>query len=143
MIPCSSLHEVAKASTYKVLLPLVSLLCLLQHLLGLLELGVHQLLLQVLVFEHFINVLQGEHTAVTSALPEHATSYTVCRELRILQPPDSAREGAHTGTTSSSWETELPVLVLLQPLACCMGEAASVPCASHSLFIQRSSNLMA
>lgn len=30
---------------HKILLPLVPLLCLLQHLLGLLELGVHQLLL--------------------------------------------------------------------------------------------------
>lgn len=43
---------------HKILLPLVPLLCLLQHLLGLLELGVHQLLLQVLVFEDFVDMLQ-------------------------------------------------------------------------------------
>lgn len=39
------------------------LLRLLQHLLGLLELGVHQLLLQVLVLEDFVNMLQGSTVA--------------------------------------------------------------------------------
>lgn len=43
---------------HKILLPLVPLLRLLQHLLGLLELGVHQLLLQVLVLEDFVDMLQ-------------------------------------------------------------------------------------
>lgn len=55
------------SNTYKILLPLVPLLCLLQHLLGLLQFGIHQLLLQLLVLEHLVNVLQGEHTAQGTA----------------------------------------------------------------------------
>lgn len=47
------------SKTYKVLLPLVPLLRLLQHLLGLLQFGIHQLLLQLLVLEHLVNVLPG------------------------------------------------------------------------------------
>ena len=43
----------------------MSLLCLLQHFLCLLELGIHKLLLQVLVFEHLINVLPKETPPVT------------------------------------------------------------------------------
>lgn len=42
---------------HKLLLPLVPVLCFLQHLLGLLELGIYQLLLQVLMFEDFVDVL--------------------------------------------------------------------------------------
>lgn len=57
---CSELLQTG-CETYKVLLPLVPLLCLLQHLLCLLELGVHELLLQVLVFEHLLDVLPREH----------------------------------------------------------------------------------
>lgn len=51
------------SKTYKVLLPLVPLLCLLQHLLGLLQFGIHQLLLQLLVLEHLVNVLWGQSRA--------------------------------------------------------------------------------
>lgn len=48
------------AKPHKVLFPLVPLLRLFQHLLSLLEFGVHQLLLQVFVFEDLVDVLPRE-----------------------------------------------------------------------------------
>lgn len=46
------------ANTYKVFLSLMPVLGLLQQLLSLLQFSIYQLLLQVLVLEHFIDVLQ-------------------------------------------------------------------------------------
>ena len=70
--------------THKVSLPLLLLLHFPHHLRDSLQLGIHQLLLDLLVLEHFVNVLQGGDRGDVSTADTDKSTNIALKDFRAL-----------------------------------------------------------
>lgn len=127
------------SKTYKVLLPLVSLLCLLQHFLCLLELGVHQLLLQVLVFEHLIDVLPRKHHQSSTCSGSNPKGRSQSPKAHSpLQQQSLLQKHAPLGRMDAPEEpySRSPALTHLLPQLVLLNELLEPLCQLHVLLAQ-------